>query len=141
MSGTSGTSTVEDDNKRHVERFMEVFSAGDVDAILGSMTEDATWWVAGTMPGISGQVDREGFGKLLTGLAGLTKTGAISLTPKAWTCQGSRVAVETESYSELLNGRVYNNQYHFVFELRGDKISSIKEYLDTQHTAAVFLAP
>lgn len=133
--------SVEDENKQLVEQFMKVFSAGDVEAILASMTEDATWWVAGTMPGISGQVDREGFGQLLTGLAALTKTGAISLTPHAWTCQGNRVAVETESYSELLNGRVYNNQYHFVFELRGDKISSIKEYLDTQHTAAVFLAP
>lgn len=133
--------SVEDDNKRLVEKFMTVFSAGDVEGILDSMTEDATWWVAGTMPGISGEVDREGFGQLLTGLAALTKTGAIALTPQAWTCQGSRVAVETESYAELNNGRVYNNHYHFVFELRGDKISSIKEYLDTQHTAAVFLAP
>lgn len=133
--------SLEDDNKKLVEEFMQVFSAGDVEAILGSMTEDATWWVAGSMPGISGEVDREGFGNMLRGLSALTKAGAISLTPLAWTCQGNRVAVETESYAELLNGRVYNNLYHFVFELRGDKISSIKEYLDTEHTTAVFVAP
>jgi uncharacterized protein len=133
--------SLEDDNKQLVERFMQVFSAGDVEAILGSMTEDATWWVAGSMPGISGEVDREGFGTMLRGLSALTKAGAISLTPLAWTCQGNRVAVETESYAELLNGRVYNNLYHFVFEIRGDKIASIKEYLDTEHTTAVFLAP
>ncbi|WP_369255357.1 nuclear transport factor 2 family protein [Geodermatophilus amargosae] len=133
--------SLEDDNKQLVERFMQVFSAGDVEAILGSMTEDATWWVAGSMPGISGEVDREGFGEMLRGLSALTKAGAISLTPLAWTCQGNRVAVETESYAELLNGRVYNNLYHFVFEVRGDKIASIKEYLDTEHTTAVFLAP
>ena len=51
------------------------------------------------------------------------------------------MAVETESYAELNNGRVYNNLYHFVFEIKDGKIHVIKEYLDTEHTRAVFLAP
>ncbi len=134
-------STIEERNKKAVTDFMTVFSGGDVDAILGAMTDDATWWVAGNIPGISGTKDKAGFGEMLGGIAESTTTGAIRLTPLAYTAEGDRVAVETESYAELKNGRVYNNLYHFVFEVRDGKIASVKEYLDTEHTTAVFVTP
>ena len=118
---------------------MEVFSQGDVEAILGFLADSATWWVGGTIEGISGTKDKAAFGQMLSELSGLATTGAIKLTPNEWTAQGDRVAVETESYCELQNGRVYNNQYHFVFVLRDGKITSVKEFLDTEHTRAVFL--
>jgi ketosteroid isomerase-like protein len=132
--------SIEADNEAAVRHFMEVFSTGDIDAFQALMTDDATWWVAGTMPGISGTHGKAAFKEMNAGIAENAKTGAITLTPKAFTCQGDRVAVETESYCELKNGRVYNNQYHFVFELRDGKIASVKEYLDTEHTTAIFLA-
>jgi len=132
---------LEEENKKVVTEFMEVFSSGDVDGILGSLTDDATWWVAGDIPGISGTKDKAGFGEMLGGIAEGTTTGAIRLTPLAFTAEGERVAVETESYAELKNGRVYNNLYHFVFTVRDGKISSVKEFLDTEHTTAVFVAP
>jgi ketosteroid isomerase-like protein len=132
---------LEEENKKVVTEFMEVFSSGDVNGILGSLTDDATWWVAGNIPGISGTKDKAGFGEMLGGIAEGTKTGAITLTPLAFTAEGERVAVETESYAELKNGRVYNNLYHFVFTVRDGKISSVKEFLDTEHTTAVFVAP
>jgi ketosteroid isomerase-like protein len=124
-----------------VEDFLETFSTGDVENILAGMTEDATWWVAGTMEGISGTYTREEFGGLAGGIGAGTKEGRIQLTPHAWTVDGDRVAVETESYAELTNGRVYNNHYHFLFVVRDGRIHRVKEYLDTQHTAAIFLAP
>lgn len=129
------------DGKQIIERFMEVFSTGDVEGILGFLAEDATWWVGGTMPGISGTHSKEEFRALTGGIAAGTKGGAITLTPLAWTVDGDRVAVETESYAELNNGRIYNNIYHFLFVLRDNKILRVKEFLDTQHTAAIFLAP
>lgn len=141
MSTQAEASTVEEANRQLVTEFMEVFSEGDIDRILSYMTEDGTWWVAGTMEGISGTYDKQGFSELLGGIAENTKTGAIRLTPQAWTCQGDRVAVETESYAELKNGRVYNNLYHFVFVIKDGKIRRIKEFLDTEHTSAIFLAP
>lgn len=118
---------------------MEVFSRGDVEQILDFLDDSATWWVGGTIEGISGTKDKQAFGKMLSELSGLATTGAIALTPLEWTAQGDRVAVETESYCELQNGRLYNNRYHFVFELRDGKITAVKEYLDTEHTRAVFL--
>ena len=133
-------SEIEDRNKAVVTEFMEVFSRGDVDGILACMSDSATWWVAGSIPGISGTKDKAAFAEMLSGIAESTTTGAIRLTPLAFTAEGDRVAVETESYTELKNGRVYNNLYHFLFEVRDGKIDSVKEYLDTEHTTAVFVA-
>jgi ketosteroid isomerase-like protein len=138
-TATPSRHSEEDANKAVVTEFMEVFSRGDVDAILAFLTDDATWWVAGTIEGISGEKDKAAFGEMLAGLSTLSTTGAIALTPRALTAEGDRVAAETESYAELTNGRVYNNLYHFVFELSDGRIRHVKEYLDTEHTRAVFL--
>ena len=129
---------IEESNKQLITNFMEDFSTGNVDKILSYMTDSAKWWVAGTIEGISGEKDMKAFREMLSGLSQLTKTGAIRLTPHAWAVEGNRVAVETESYSEMKNGRVYNNLYHFVFEINDGKIQKVKEYLDTEHTRAVF---
>ncbi|WP_026909994.1 nuclear transport factor 2 family protein [Patulibacter minatonensis] len=128
-------------SKQVVEDFLKTFSTGDVEHILASMTEDATWWVAGTMEGISGTYTREEFGQLAGGIGAGTKEARIQLTPHAWTVDGDRVAVETESYAELNNGRVYNNHYHFLFVVQDGRIHRVKEYLDTEHTSAIFLKP
>jgi len=141
VSVETDTRSREEANKDLVAEFMEVFSAGDVDKILSYLSDSATWWVGGTIEGISGTKDKAAFGEMLASLSGLATTGAIRLTPHAWTAEGDRVAVETESYCELSNGRIYNNAYHFLFTLRDGRIESVKEYLDTEHTRAVFLAP
>lgn len=125
-----------DRNKQTVRQFLEVFSSGDVAATMAMMSDDATWWVAGTMP-ISGTYDKAAFTTLLSGVASACKGGAIRITPKVFTADEDRVAVEAESLAELNNGRRYNNHYHFLFTVRGGKIAGVKEYLDTMHTQAV----
>ena len=129
-----------DRNKQTVQKFLEVFSSGDVKAILAMMADDATWWVAGSMP-ISGTYDKAAFGSLLAGVASGCKGGAIRLTPKGMTAEADRVAVEAESLAHLNNGRTYNNHYHFLFTLRDGKIAGVREYLDTMHTQAVICTP
>ena len=41
----------------------------------------------------------------------------------------------------LTNGRIYNQQYHFLLTFRDGKISAVREYLDTQHANDVWLRP
>lgn len=128
-----------EDNKALIRRFMAAFSAGDIAGVLGMLDDEATWWVAGSMP-ISGTYTKEAFAKLLGGISEAL-TGPVVLTPHAFTAEGDRVAVETESLAHTRTGRTYNNFYHFLFELRGGKILRVKEYLDTMHTNAVFCTP
>lgn len=126
-------------NKQIVTRFLELFSSGAVTETMAMMTDDATWWVAGTMP-ISGTYDKAAFTHLLSGVLE-TCTGPIQITPRTFTVEGDRVALEAESYTQTRNGRIYNNLYHFVFKLRDGKIAAVKEYLDTMHANAVLCTP
>ena len=132
---TTDTSQIEA-NKQIVRDFMEAFGSGDIARTMDFMAEDATWWVAGTIK-LSGTYTKTEFEALLGGVVDNCKQ-PISLTPNAFTAEGDRVAVETESYTETNEGKVYANQYHFLFVLRDGKIVQVKEYLDTMHTADVF---
>lgn len=126
-------------SKDTVTRFLEHFSAGDVEQTMALFAEDATWWVAGTTP-ISGTYDKAEFTRLLSGVLDIC-TGPIAITPKAFTCDGERVAVEAESFTQTRSGRIYNNHYHFLFTVQGGKIAGVREYLDTMHADAVLCTP
>jgi ketosteroid isomerase-like protein len=128
-------------NKALVADFLRVFSQGDVPGVVARMTPDATWWVSGTMKGLSGTYTRDQLEVLLNGVKTVYKQGALLITPSAMTAEGQRVAVEADSFAELLNGRVYRNRYHFLIELAGDKVAKVREYMDTEHAYATFLAP
>jgi hypothetical protein len=45
-------------SKAIVADFLETFSRGDVDGVLLRMTDDATWWVAGTLADMSGTYEK-----------------------------------------------------------------------------------
>jgi ketosteroid isomerase-like protein len=64
--------------------------------------------------------------------------GGIGFTVHSLTAEGDRVAAEVESYAPLVNGKVYNNHYHMLFEIRDGKIAVVKEYADTAHGREVF---
>ncbi len=51
------------------------------------------------------------------------------------TVEGNRAAVEVESNGTHVNGRTYNNKYHFVMVSDGEKFVEIKEYMNTLHLA------
>lgn len=128
-----------EENKKVVEKMMAAFTAGRMDEVLSSLADSATWWVGGKFP-LSGTKTKQEFAQLLAGI-GDGLDGNLRLSPKAWTCEGDRVAVEVESYAKLKNGRVYNNFYHFLFEVRNGKIQKVKEYLDTMHANETFCVP
>ncbi|MDV7245123.1 MULTISPECIES: nuclear transport factor 2 family protein [Rhodococcus] len=130
--------TTPEQNIEIANNFAKVFSTGDVDAILDCLHPDATYWVSGQIEGMSGTYDKKRLGELLRGVTSIYKEGALQITPTGAVAQGDRVAVEAESYAELNNGRVYKNQYHFLFEIADGKIIHVKEYMDTKHAYDIF---
>jgi hypothetical protein len=62
----------------------------------------------------------------------------LRMTVKSVVAEGNKVAMEAESYGELRNGRVYNQEYHFLLTIRDGRIAGVKEYLDTQHVDATW---
>ncbi len=126
------------DPKQVVADFLATFSAGDVDAILARLTDDATWWVAGTIDGMSGTNDKPTLESILRQVKPMYRAGALRITPSSMIAEGDRVACEATSHAELQSGRVYANEYHFLFEVAGDRIRRVREYSDTHHMLETF---
>lgn len=120
-----------EDNKKVVLGFFENMNSGNGAAVLGAMSDSATWWVLGNFP-LSGTKTKAQFAELIGDL-GSKIDGALKVTPTGITAEGDRVAVEAESYAKMKNGKVYKNNYHFLFIVRDAKVQQVKEYLDTMH--------
>ena len=127
-------------NKNVVLNFFEHVSAGNVDAALALMADTATWWVAGKPENfaLAGTKTKAQFAELLQGIGAAMPKG-LRVTPKGLTAEGDRVAAEAESYGEMSTGKIYNNLYHFLFEVRDSKIQVVREYLDTMHAQDVLV--
>ena len=126
------------DNKKVVTDFWTAFSTSDFDSALGMLAEDATWTVQGKTA-LSGTYNKAEFTGLLSQVTPRAP-GGIKVTPKQLTAEDNRVSVEAESYAEITNGRVYENIYHFMFELRDGQITAVREYLDTEHVTEILVA-
>jgi ketosteroid isomerase-like protein len=127
-------------NKQVVLSFLDNLSAGKADAALALMADSATWWIAGKpdkFP-LAGTKTKTQFAELVKEVGASLPKG-LRITPKGLTAEGDRVAVEAESYGETASGKIYNNLYHFLFEVRDGKIQAVREYLDTLHTKDVFV--
>jgi len=125
-----------------VNETFEAMSEGrwdDGEYILRNTTEDFEWWVAGTTA-LSGTSTRAAMMEAYKMMPSLAERG-ITITPTSWIIDGDNAAVEAESYMKLRDGREYRNQYHFVIQMRGDKIRKIKEYMDTTLPEQYFLPP
>jgi ketosteroid isomerase-like protein len=121
-----------EDSVRVVSEFFErMNTGGDIFALTA---DGYSWWAAGV-----GEVQGR-FGEIGEALGGQLD-GGMTMEVKGITAQGERVAVETESLAKLKNGRVFNNQYHFLFVVKDGKITSIKEYNDTAHANATWADP
>lgn len=127
-------------SKAVVTEFLRVFSTGNVPEIARCLHEGASWWVSGTVTGISGTYTKPQMLELLGQVTAIYKKKALHIAPSRMIGEGNSVAVEAESYAELNNGKVYNNRYHFLFEIEDGKIKTIREYMDTQHVHDTFVA-
>jgi hypothetical protein len=89
---------------------------------------------------LAGTKTKTQFAELLQGI-GTAMPKGLQVTPKGLTAEEDRVAAEAESYGETATGKIYNNLYHFLFEVRDSKIQAVREYLDTMHAKEVLVDP
>lgn len=128
-----------EENKDLARQLIDRFTANDIAGALNLMTDDATWWIAGKPDHLpaAGVYSKEQIARLLYNMVGQLPNG-LKMTVKSLVAEGGKVAMEAESYGELRNGRVYNQQYHFLITVRDGKIEAVREYLDTQHVHATW---
>lgn len=120
-------------NKAVVRQFFEHFNAGRVDEAFQLVHPQVKWWVPEGLP-FSGTKDRAQYLQIVQQIRRGFPTG-FSITPTTALAEGNRVAVEASSSGTHVNGKSYNNRYHFLFEVDQGQIVGVKEYMNTLHLA------
>jgi ketosteroid isomerase-like protein len=121
-------------NAQLARAFFQRFNDNDVAGAVELLADDATWWLAGKpdkLPGV-GLLSRAQIVDVFRRMTAQLPEG-LRMTVKGTVAEGDHVAVEVESHGKLKNGRVYENQYHLLMRIRGDKIAAVKEYYDSHH--------
>jgi uncharacterized protein len=117
---------------------MEGFASHDPKRISACFTEDAEWLAPQRnatalaldapdhMIGVAAIVHfvAEKFPKLFV--------SDVTVDFRSSYCEGDTVIVELRIQAMLANGRTYDNDYCFIFELRDGLIARVREYMDTQ---------
>ena len=127
-----------EENKKVAQRFLDALSRGDWQFVEDAYADDVIIWTPGSMP-FSGTHTKAGVAGVKAWLTGVFPDG-LKFTVKAMTAEGDRVAVEAESYGKHVNGKIYQNQYHFLMVIRDGKICELKEYMDTMHANEVLVS-
>lgn len=116
-----------------VEQFFLYLTAGKIAEAFALVSDDVKWWVPGTLP-FSGTKTKAEYmyvvGRIQAGFP-----AGLAFKVNGLTTEGERVAAEVESLGEHVNGKTYNNRYHFLFVIRGERIVEVREYMDTLHLA------
>jgi uncharacterized protein len=115
-------------NKAVVQRYFDAVNSGDCDAILALTTEDFQFKTMARAPDwLQIEWDREAFSQVPPTMSQLMKA-PIHLAILDMIGEGNKITVEAETDGEMLNGRRYNNAYHFAFELTDGKLRRVREY-------------
>ncbi|WP_328912301.1 MULTISPECIES: nuclear transport factor 2 family protein [unclassified Streptomyces] len=125
------------DAQHLVMRFFEAL--GDSTALSEVFAPDVTWTVWGNSPLAGTHTGREavvhGFHAEAGKLFSADHPGTLTVTQ--FIGDGPTVAAEFNYRTMTALGRQYHNHYVEVFEVEGDHIRKVREYMDSQHFGAV----
>ena len=129
------------DNKQAVKRWLDAMQAGDP-KLPELLTDDATWWVPPSSPLGGTHRGKAEVLKLMSQGIGLYDASVpMRIEIQRMVAEDDAVCVQLVLRGRTARGEDYENHYHFAFELRGGKISAVKEYVDTLYAQKKLFDP
>ena len=116
-----------------IDYFREQTVAG-LGSALRYLSDDATWWVPGQWE-LSGTYTKA---QLAAAIDQLPYDGFLDFDIGELTAEANRVAAEIRVRGKLKDGRRFDFWIHFLFTVAAGKITSVKEYVDSQYTRQLF---
>ena len=121
-------------NIQTVKDFFAAIGRGDREALLALVTEDIEWIIPGEDWPLAGT--RHGH----AGLADLLETASRSIEtstePREFVAQGNRVLVLGFASGRIkATNKTFEDHWVFAITVRDGKLTSIREYIDTQALA------
>ncbi|MGJ8528738.1 nuclear transport factor 2 family protein [Maritalea sp.] len=126
-------------NKDLVLKFVEAMRISDVQTLDAMTTADFSWWIGGKPSYLqtAGEHDK-GFFMGFFGSGGDMFPNGAEFNVTGMVAEGDKVAAEAHMNAETATGSVYDNSYHFLFEISNGRIKRMKEYMDTHHAKVTF---
>lgn len=97
-------------------------------ADFGNLFSEQIRWIAERPGAAHTEMNHEAVLKTIAGLPSAFRQLKVTPDMDGITQQDDRVAVEAKSHGIFASGAEYNNIYHFLFVIDGDKIKEIREY-------------
>jgi uncharacterized protein len=127
--------TLEEHNKQRVRDFFAILNRGDVAALLEAYAPQGCLETMGRTL-ISGRFSRAQIQDAAGQIFAVFPQG-ITFTIDAMTAEGERVAVEAHSRGLHVSGRLYSNEYHFLFVFAAGRVQLLREYMDSERITDV----
>ncbi|MEU9172876.1 nuclear transport factor 2 family protein [Streptomyces sp. NPDC048420] len=128
-------------SKDVVRAFVDALNRQDWDRLGELITPDFTYTIqAYDLPGAGDPMDGETLVKVLAHMLALFDATGPQIAITRLVGDGSCVVAEAVGSGFFRDGSRYDNRYANVYEISGDRVSAVREYMDTQHTAQSFAA-
>lgn len=121
-------------NKQLVAEYFREQTVRGLGSALQHLSDDATWWVPGQWE-LSGTYTKA---QLAAAIDQLPYDGLLDFDIGEMTAEANRVAAEVRVRGKLKDGRRFDFWIHFLFTVDAGKITSVKEYVDSQYTRQLF---
>ena len=126
-------------NEQLVLDFFEVLSSGDLEALRQFYHEHSVWEPkVKDIAGAGKHIGMDIIDKFLAPVRGMFEPGDPKVHVTNLFSDGGTVGVESFSTGKTLDGKVYENDYAWVFHVSDGKIDRLHEYMDSHYTAKLF---
>ena len=131
--------TTAEQNEQIVRNFFKVLSTGELENIRKALHSDASWTpMVKSLPGAGVHAPRDVIvDKFLAPVRGLFEDGDPKTTIDNIFAKGNVVCVESRGRGKLRNGKIYDNQYCWVIEVKDGLVWKIREYMDSHYVMSV----
>ena len=126
-------------NEQLVLDFFEVLSSGDLEKLRAFYHDKSTWEPkVRAIAGSGKHVGMDIIDKFLAPVRGMFEPGDPKVQVSNIFSAGPFVCAESLSTGTTLDGKVYENDYCWVFEVSNGKIDAMREYMDSHYIANLF---
>src|ERR1700736_4615035 len=123
-----------EENVQVVKDFFAALGSGDKQRLLALVAEDIEWIIPGEDWPLAGT--RRGHAGLADLLETASKTLETSTEPREFVAQGDRVVVVGFARGKVkATNKAFEDDWIFAITVRDGKLTSIREYVDTQALA------
>ena len=135
--------TAKNADEQPVLDFFEVLSSGDLEKLRGFYHDASVWEPkVKNIAGAGKHIGMDIIDKFLAPVRGMFNPGDPKVHVHAMFSRvdgsGTWVCVESNSTGTTMDGKVYDNDYCWVFEISNGKIDAMREYMDSHYTAKLF---